>query len=386
MESLGKAVANLSNLTLRQLRQLASSLGLPRYSLATKEGLVQAIGQRTQIPYGESSPEAQITAAMPAAISTPISAPTEPTVGFTAAPVMAAVAEPSQTQVVFLPRDPSWAYCFWSVSTADRDRMASSGATSLCLRVADVTGLAGGTVHPHALQEVVVDSKSSEWFLPVPLPDRDYRIELGARLPAGGWLSLAFSSVARMPAAEPSLEVADAFVPFELESLPMTDAIAEATIPVAPAGQHERIYQQSMRQVRRVGSEIFQDATDALHGAGRADLTDSGAGLWASGRQASGVGGVKARQRSFWLVADAELIVYGATDPAATLSIGGETVPLSADGTFRLQVPFRDGQQLYAIEAVAADGEQRRHITLQFERKTPEEHTNPKDMAAMEWF
>ena len=41
---------------------------------------------------------------------------------------------------------------------------------------------------------------------------------------------------------------------------------------------------------------------------------------------------------------------------------------------------------MYAIEAVAADGEQRRHITLQFERNTPEEHTNPKDMAAMEWF
>ena len=30
----------------------------------------------------------------------------------------------------------------------------------------------------------------------------------------------------------------------------------------------------------------------------------------------SGAGVVAPRQRSFWLVADAELIVYGATDPA----------------------------------------------------------------------
>ncbi|CAK6693071.1 DUF4912 domain-containing protein [Synechococcus sp. CBW1107] len=379
MESLGKAVANLSNLTIRQLRQLASSLGLPRYSLATKEGLVQAIGKRTQIPYGESSPEVGSAAPMPVSIS-------EPTDGVSPEPVVPVSVEAMQTQVVFLPRDPSWAYCFWTISQEDRERMAASGATSLCLRVADVTGLSGGTAHPHALQEVVVESRSSEWFLPVPMPDRDYRVELGARLSAGGWLSLAFSSVARMPAAEPSMEVADAFVPFELGVLPMADASVEPSMPAAPTGQHERFYQQSMRQVRRVGSEIFQDSTDDLHGAGRAGLTDSGAGPWASGRQASGVGGVMARQRSFWLVADAELIVYGATDPAATLSIGGETVPLSADGTFRLQVPFRDGQQLYAIEAVAADGEQRRHITLQFERNTPEEHTNPKDMAAMEWF
>ena len=78
-------------------------------------------------------------------------------------------------------------------------------------------------------------------------------------------------------------------------------------------------------------------------------LNDSGVGLWASGRNESGLGGVAPRQRSFWLVADAELIVYGATDPSARLTIGGEEVPLSTDGTFRIQVPFRDGEQMYAI-------------------------------------
>jgi hypothetical protein len=86
------------------------------------------------------------------------------------------------------------------------------------------------------------------------------------------------------------------------------------------------------------------------------------------------------------LVADAELIVYGATDPSATLLIGSEVVPLNADGSFRIQVPFRDGQQLYPIQAVAADGEQKRSITLSFSRTTPEDHTNPRDAAKAEWF
>jgi hypothetical protein len=117
-----------------------------------------------------------------------------------------------------------------------------------------------------------------------------------------------------------------------------------------------------------------------------AGLNASGAGFWASGRNESGAGVVAARQRSFWLVADAELIVYGATDPSAKLSIGGEEVPLSSDGTFRIQVPFRDGQQVYAIEAVAADGEQKRNITLDFERTTPEDNSNPSDQAVAEWF
>jgi hypothetical protein len=95
---------------------------------------------------------------------------------------------------------------------------------------------------------------------------------------------------------------------------------------------------------------------------------------------------VAPRQRAFWLVADAELIVYGATDPSARLTIGGEEVPLSSDGTFRIQVPFRDGQQIYPIEAVAADGEQKRNITLHFDRRTPEDNSNPSDQAVAEWF
>ncbi|MFM7676150.1 MAG: DUF4912 domain-containing protein [Synechococcus sp.] len=373
-------MANMSNLTLRQLRQIAQTIGLPRYSLATKDALVQAIGQRIQIP---SEPSTAITPPPPEA---PVPAPAAESAPLTPAVAYTAPVESTPTQVVFLPRDPSWAYCFWTLFPADRERMAAAGTTALCLRVADVTGLPGGTAHPHALQEVVVDSHGTEWFLPIPLPDREYRVELGARLPAGGWMSLAFSSVARMPAAEPSLVVADAFVPFELGSLPTAPEPAPAVDETMPAGVHERFYQQAMRQFRRTGSEIFQEGAGGGAGEGAAGLSDSGAGLWASGRQASGVGGVAPRQRSFWLVADAELIVYGATDPSATLSIGGEVVPLAADGTFRLQVPFRDGQQLYPIEAVAADGEQRRHITLQFERTTPEEHTNPKELAVMEWF
>jgi hypothetical protein len=49
-------------------------------------------------------------------------------------------------------------------------------------------------------------------------------------------------------------------------------------------------------------------------------------------------------------------------------------------------VPFRDGQQVYPIEAVAADGEQKRSITLEFQRKTPLDQSNPADQAAHEWF
>jgi hypothetical protein len=250
--------------------------------------------------------------------------------------------------------------------------------------VADVTGLAGGSSHPHTLQEVVVDAQATEWYLPVPLSDRDYRVELGFRKAglAGSWISLAFSSVARVPALNPSVHILDQFIPFSLDAAP---SALPTPIESADTGLHERLYQTATAGWRRLGrgSEAFHELEDS--GLSDSAFSASGLGLWASGRNESGAG-LAARQRSFWLVADAELIVYGATDPAARLTIGGEEVPLTPEGTFRIQVPFRDGQQLYPIEAVAADGVQKRNITLEFRRSTPEDNSNPSSQAMAEWF
>ena len=350
---MSQTLSSLARMTLRQLRQVASELGVTLYSRKTKEELVNAIGERQA---DLSSVEQEHTPA----------------------------SQLDETRVVFLPRDPQWAYVFWEICEKDRQQAFKAGASQLCLRVADVTGISNGGSHPHTLQEVPVDSHATEWYLPVPLSDRDYRVELGYRVSGGGWISLAFSSVARVPALHPSEQILDQFVPFSLDTPPST--VTPQTLPSSSDnGLHERLYQTAtLGSTRRLGrgSEAFHEFGSSS-GEG---LNASGAGLWASGRNESGAGGVAPRHRSFWLVADAELIVYGATDPSAKLSIGGEDVPLSSDGTFRIQVPFRDGQQVYAIEAVAADGEQKRNITLDFERTTPEDNSNPSDQAVAEWF
>ena len=364
-------ISRLASLSMRQLRDVARSLGISRYSAQDREGLAEAISKSADHRAAEVIEAEMAPASRPAV----------------------------ETRVVFLPRDPQWAYVFWDISDPDRQQALAAGASQLCLRVADVTGLSGGSSHPHTLQEVVVDSHATEWYLPVPLSDRDYRVELGYRkggAAAGGWISLAFSSIARVPALHPSEQILDQFVPFSLDTSSATSpadgtaseaAFAENLPEFSDSGLHERLYQSATAGWRRLGrgSEAFHEFDHDALSTSSSSLSASGAGLWASGRNESGAG-LMARQRSFWLVADAELIVYGATDPAARLSIGGEEVPLSPDGTFRLQVPFRDGQQLYPIEALAADGEQRRNITLEFQRTTPEANVNTKEAAVPDWF
>ncbi|MEY4808672.1 MAG: hypothetical protein RLZZ206_3061 [Cyanobacteriota bacterium] len=404
--------ANLASLSMRQLRELAKTLGVRRYSSEDRDGLADAIASRLpeeKVVATESFTEAAVVGSYEAPV---VSSNQAAVVGSYEAPVadssmtavvgsyesqasadlaaieaeMAPAPRPAaETRVVFLPRDPQWAYVFWDIAEADRAAAHAAGASQLCLRVADVTGLAGGSSHPHALQEVVVNAQATEWYLPVPLSDRDYRVELGFRKsgPAGGWISVAFSSVARVPALNPSEQILDQFIPFSLDATPST---LPAPIESADTGLHERLYQTATARWRRLGrgSEAFHELEEDS-GLSDSAFSASGVGLWASGRNESGAG-LAARQRSFWLVADAELIVYGATDPAARLTIGGEEVPLTPEGTFRIQVPFRDGQQLYPIEAVAADGVQKRNITLEFRRSTPEANVNSREAAVPEWF
>jgi hypothetical protein len=88
--------------------------------------------------------------------------------------------------------------------------------------------------------------------------------------------------------------------------------------------------------------------------------------------------------RQFWLVADAELIIHGATEPDATVTIGGRPIKLNSDGTFRFQIAFPDSLIDYPIMAVAVDGEQNRSIYMKFTRETPERRTNTKKEAILE--
>ncbi len=359
----------LSRLTLRQLRIKASELRIPLYSRKSKAALIKEIDlyearkkADNNLLAGLNSLKEKISDSFASSIV--------------------------ETRVVFLPRDPEWSYVFWEISESDRKRAQSHGASRLCLRLSDVTGTQNGEKLAGILREVTVDSHSTEWYLPIPVGDRDYKVELGYHF-SSQWISLAFSSIARVPSLHPSDQVLDQFVPFSLEGTPSTDSVTQQIDSVSDSRDndlHERLYQTATTNFRktRIGSEEFQETigkNQSMQG-----LTDSGSGLWASGRNESGVGGIATSDRSFWLIADAELIVYGSTDPSAKLQIGGEHIPLASDGTFRLQVPFRDGVQNYLIEAIDSSGSKKRNISMKFERVTPQDNTNPIDQAKSEWF
>ncbi len=356
----------LLSLTLRQLRQQASKLSVPLYSRKTKAVLVDLILKYQEKSFKQTN------------ISTPQS-DLKNTSDFNTFNRN----EEVKTNVVFLPRDPDWAYVFWQISDADREKAQSLGANKLCLRLFDASGSDGSNLNQGTLREITVDSYSTEWYLPIPLADRDYKVELGYKY-GFKWMSLAFSSTSRVPGSHPSEQILDKFVPFNLDATSESIPDISNHVTSEQNGIHERLYQAATNITlrRKVGSEEFMENVNSTNQ--NDNLTDSSAGKWSSGLNESGRGIIK--NRSFWLVADAELIVYGATEPSAKLTIGGEDVPLAADGTFRIQVPFRDGTQKYDIKAVDVSGAQEKSISMKFDRATPLDDTNEKDNADPEWF
>lgn len=81
-------------------------------------------------------------------------------------------------------------------------------------------------------------------------------------------------------------------------------------------------------------------------------------------------GEMKVRGRKFWFKVNAELIVYGATEPDARVTVADRQIQLRPDGTFSFRFSLPDGRYQLPAVAVSGDGEEAREARLEFARST----------------
>jgi uncharacterized protein len=74
-------------------------------------------------------------------------------------------------------------------------------------------------------------------------------------------------------------------------------------------------------------------------------------------------------QRGFWFNVNAELVIYGATQPGSRVTIGSRTIKLRPDGTFSYRFALPDGKYELPLAAHSTNGEERA-ATLEFSRQT----------------
>ncbi|PZV06525.1 MAG: Rho termination protein [Leptolyngbya sp.] len=456
----------IDEMTLRQLRRVASECGVSRYSRMRKDQLLAAI-QAIQAMQQQGEIAAQRERAPQEVVETAkFNLGQDDRTGGTLASVDEGLPDLPQgygdSRIVLMPRDPQWAYTYWDISFGAKQQLRQQGGQQLALRIYDVTDVSFMFQAPHSIQEYPCDELAQEWYLPIPVSDRDYVIDIGYRCADGRWLVLARSAPVRIPPIYPSDWIEDQFltVPWEEELRGKTYAALTSPgkqMTVDPSvSAYEPVYglteinqadhvagsihsstqqtqvpgsiQHVAGSVQHVAGSIQQSVSSYVlasgsgmwavpgavtmsgsgmsgvgissmttSGVGMSNMTTSGVGMSGVGMSGVGMSGVGMsgvgfsgslpiiRPRQFWLIADAELIVYGTTEPDATVTVGGRPIALNPDGTFRFQMSFQDGLIDYPIMAVAADGEQMRAIHMKFNRETPERRTNTKEEAVDEW-
>ncbi len=288
-------------------------------------------------------------------------------------------------------RDPHWLYAHWDFTHEEQFRHnAKSIDRHLILRLHD-------EAQPQRyIAEIHVHPESKHWFVHVEQAGKTYSTELGYYRAGRKWKSLATSTPQRTPpdniSADSTIEFAT--IPLELSFETMLALLKELTgedskqnIPLARAIENIRHRtQQNFPEAMHIADwtpEQEQALADIL-AADRAGIAmpssqDSDGDESQPGGDSSFIespssyvssffGGVG--EQDFWLNVNAELILYGATEPNANVSLAGKQIPLRADGSFRFQFALPDGKFSMPIVAVSADGTDGRAVELKFTRAT----------------
>jgi hypothetical protein len=302
-------------------------------------------------------------------------------------------------QLFLTARDPHWLYAHWDLTHAQLKKYNGLSADGhLVLRIFR------GSVDEKALAEIHVHPESRNWFVPVPDAGAKYLSALGYYDSSRRWVALAVSGATLTPPDSLSEDSTLRFatiphdVSFEQllsiikgalrEHVPLVEAVQQLRaqgykgLPApeqirkewTPAQEKALAEVVSMDQVRRiwVGSlEITELVRRQLqHELSSFGLASSPFMAISSISSFSSPFGGMARQRGFWFNVNAELIIYGATEPDATVTIGDKTIKLRPDGTFSFRFALPDGQYSLPAAAHSADGEETREAHLKFSRGT----------------
>ncbi len=284
----------LEEMTLRQMRKVASELGISRYSRMRKDQLLSAILDAQGSPVAPTQSQAMEPQERVEANKFELGQ--EDIVGGLLSSVDEGLEDLpegyGESRIVLMARDPEWAYAYWDLPNEHKDELRRQGGQQLTLRIYDVTDVNPSYQVPHSTQEYPCDELAREWYLPIPVSDRHYMVEIGYRCADGRWLVLATSAPVHIPPVYPSDWIDDRFISISwdeelrgktfLEMAPTSRRIAYKD---NPDNIYEEMFGLANDHQRVAGSisDVGEKTPGSGHMISGAGLTTSGAGLTTSG-------------------------------------------------------------------------------------------------------
>lgn len=315
------------------------------------------------------------------------------------------------TKKLFLTaRDPHWLYAHWDLTREQQQELNNASTDGhLILRIFT------GKIEGHPAYEIHVHPESRHWFAHVERAGNSYAAELGYYSALGKWMRVAVSSGTVTPpdAVSAENEAEFATIPYEFpfaklmqiiedavrDNMPLAQAIEELrrhghpdlprfahsihspVIAPSPArvwtpqqeqalakiisiDETRRVWMGSLEITELIRRRLSHDITSPVTAFGGSSP------LGASPTSPFGGGNASASANGFWFNVNAELIIYGATEPNAKVTLGGHEIKLRSDGTFSFRFALPDGKYDLPAVAVSADGTDGRAADLKFSRAT----------------
>ncbi|HEX4132959.1 MAG TPA: DUF4912 domain-containing protein [Pirellulales bacterium] len=249
-------------------------------------------------------------------------------------------------RLVVMVRDAYWLHANWELSRHGVERaqaaMGQEWHTSKpVLRLFEVSE--GGTTSAaeSIVRDIDIHGGVSNWYIDVQHPPKSYRLDIGYVSSNGKMFVLARSNVVSTP--KPGVK----------------DALDENWTAVAE--DYEKIYAMSGGYAQDGGShlqELFEERLRRPMGSPM--VTQYG----------SGADALMPRRKEFDFQVDAELIVYGVSEPDAHVTLQGDPVKLRPDGSFTVRFGLPNCRQVIPAVACSANGLEQRTVVLAIERNT----------------
>lgn len=244
-------------------------------------------------------------------------------------------------------RDPYWLHAYWELSRSTLGRaQAALGqdwhAAKPILRLMDVSSEDTTSSSERHIRDIEIHGGVNNWYIDVNTPPRSFRVDIGYLSRRGKFFVLARSNVVHTPRAG------------------VSDVLDQNWSSVQ--NDYQKIYHQSggstangqSTDLREIFEEVLRRPMHSLS------------------LQSLGTGALPLLGRGFHFEIDAELIVYGSTEPNAKVTLQGEPVQLRPDGTFTVRFSLPDSRQIIPAVAASPDGVEERTIVLAVERNTKE--------------
>ncbi len=248
-------------------------------------------------------------------------------------------------KIVALARDPYWIYTYWEVSPQSiQQARAALGekweAAKSILRVYDITDKEFNGENANRSFDIELNGGASNWYINVGEPNRCYCIDIGLLTTDGRLYTLARSNTVLLPRDS------------------MSDVVDEEWM--SSRQDAEKMYALSGGFGIGAGSLELQEMMQERL---KRELASGAVSSWESGIS-------REKKRDFWFTLDAELVVYGATEPNASVTIQNKPINLRPDGTFSLRFALPNGEQVIPVTATSADKVESRTITPVVSRNT----------------